>query len=341
MALNSSGPISLGGTTTGQSVGLELGGSGTSLITLNDATVRFLLGKSSGAISLYDAYAKSYIPPIGYMYGTAGSWTGTYNGYTTTLTGYAVANGRNGIPASFGILTNPITLTKRNGSSPGTSPIDDYTVTVTGFWYNSYLGKYQLTVFNSQNTWFDDITITGPGGSVFEYFYNFSYGWNGPGTDAYFNMYDPKTQVFTDGQAFTLFLHPGYSNTASGTLLSTYCSGNDKYGTYADGHGGSYAALIQANSTDCITYYFAINGFNSTGNYYWSLFNGYINYGIYNGFTGRTTESKFGPIYDPTGTTASTDISPVDPGDGYLYYRGPYQYNISKTAYFSIGRLPK
>lgn len=38
---------------------------------------------------------------------------------------------------------------------------------------------------------------------------------------------------------------------AYGTLLSAYCDGYDKYGTYADGAGGTYPALIATNSTDC------------------------------------------------------------------------------------------
>lgn len=37
----------------------------------------------------------------------------------------------------------------------------------------------------------------------------------------------------------------------AGTLLSTYCVGYDKYGTYADGVCGTYNALIQTNSPDC------------------------------------------------------------------------------------------
>jgi len=41
-------------------------------------------------------------------------------------------------------------------------------------------------------------------------------------------------------------VYPSY-----GTLLSTYCSGVDKWGTYADGVGGTYTALIAANSVDC------------------------------------------------------------------------------------------
>jgi hypothetical protein len=38
---------------------------------------------------------------------------------------------------------------------------------------------------------------------------------------------------------------------ADGTLLSTHCVGYDKYGTYADGSGGTYDLLIEANSADC------------------------------------------------------------------------------------------
>jgi hypothetical protein len=39
--------------------------------------------------------------------------------------------------------------------------------------------------------------------------------------------------------------------TAAGTLLSTYCSGYDQYGSYANGSGGTYSQLIQSNSGAC------------------------------------------------------------------------------------------
>lgn len=52
MALNASGPISLAGTTAGQSIELELGGGGFTMISLNDATVRGLAGVASGAITM-------------------------------------------------------------------------------------------------------------------------------------------------------------------------------------------------------------------------------------------------------------------------------------------------
>jgi hypothetical protein len=50
MALNASGPISLAGSTAGQSIAVELGLGATSQISLNDAAVRTLAGVPSGAI---------------------------------------------------------------------------------------------------------------------------------------------------------------------------------------------------------------------------------------------------------------------------------------------------
>jgi hypothetical protein len=62
MTLNSTGKISLGGTTAGESVNLELGnGPGTS-ISMNNTVVRTLAGKASGAVTMPgDFYGKSYI----------------------------------------------------------------------------------------------------------------------------------------------------------------------------------------------------------------------------------------------------------------------------------------
>lgn len=52
MTLNASGPISLAGTTAGQSIEIELGGNGTTQISLNDSSVRTLAGVASGAITM-------------------------------------------------------------------------------------------------------------------------------------------------------------------------------------------------------------------------------------------------------------------------------------------------
>lgn len=61
MALNNSGPISLGGSTVGQSINLELGVSATALASINSASFRNLAGVASGAISLSNFYGKSNV----------------------------------------------------------------------------------------------------------------------------------------------------------------------------------------------------------------------------------------------------------------------------------------
>jgi hypothetical protein len=52
MALNSSGPISLAGTTAGQSIEIENGGNGTTQISLNDTAVRTLAGVTTPASTI-------------------------------------------------------------------------------------------------------------------------------------------------------------------------------------------------------------------------------------------------------------------------------------------------
>jgi hypothetical protein len=59
MALNSSGPISLGGSTVGESINLDLGVSATAEASINSATFRNLAGVASGQISLSSFYGKS------------------------------------------------------------------------------------------------------------------------------------------------------------------------------------------------------------------------------------------------------------------------------------------
>lgn len=62
MTLNSSGPISLGGSTAGQSINLELSKSATAQVSLNDTDVRTLAGVASGAIIMpTNFYGKSAV----------------------------------------------------------------------------------------------------------------------------------------------------------------------------------------------------------------------------------------------------------------------------------------
>lgn len=59
MALNSTGPLSLGGSTVGQSINLELGQSATALASINATNFRTLAGVASGQISISNFYGKS------------------------------------------------------------------------------------------------------------------------------------------------------------------------------------------------------------------------------------------------------------------------------------------
>jgi hypothetical protein len=89
MALNSSGPISLAGTTAGQSIEVELNGNGTTQIALNDTNVRTLAGVPSGTIIMpTNFYGKSNALTINL---TISSNTANYN-----LRSAAIAAGWNG-----------------------------------------------------------------------------------------------------------------------------------------------------------------------------------------------------------------------------------------------------
>ena len=98
MPLNSTGTISLAGTTAGQSIALELGRSATAQISLNDSVVRTLAGVSSGAITMPTNFlgkssvvAPTYVSGL-YISGVAqvgqtlsvigGSWTNSPTGYS-------------------------------------------------------------------------------------------------------------------------------------------------------------------------------------------------------------------------------------------------------------------
>jgi hypothetical protein len=59
MPLNASGPISIGGSTVGQSINLELNLSATAQSSLNDSALRTLAGAASGQISLSNFWGKS------------------------------------------------------------------------------------------------------------------------------------------------------------------------------------------------------------------------------------------------------------------------------------------
>lgn len=97
MTLNASGPISLGGSTVGQSINLELGQSATANTSLNATNVRTLLQVPSGTISLSNAYGKSnataFIVSLGFQA------TGNPSVNTAPIRGYGWAASPSGVTA--------------------------------------------------------------------------------------------------------------------------------------------------------------------------------------------------------------------------------------------------
>ena len=59
MTLNASGPISIGGSTSGQSINLELGRAAGAQSSMGETDLRTLAGVASGPIDLQDFYGKS------------------------------------------------------------------------------------------------------------------------------------------------------------------------------------------------------------------------------------------------------------------------------------------
>lgn len=86
MALNGSGAISIGGSTTGQSINLELSRSATATSSLNETELRSLCGVASGAISLSDFYNASAFEAYQDSLSTPGSGSHTIPTGASSLT---------------------------------------------------------------------------------------------------------------------------------------------------------------------------------------------------------------------------------------------------------------
>lgn len=92
MALLGTGAISLGGTTVGRSVNLELGRSATASINMNESAVRSLAGAATGAISFSNFYNKTAFTTLTYNFTTTvESWTGV-NATVTAAGGAMTVN---------------------------------------------------------------------------------------------------------------------------------------------------------------------------------------------------------------------------------------------------------
>lgn len=142
MALNPSGPISLGGSTAGESIALELGLSATGTISLNDTAVRGLAGVASGAIVMpTDFYGKSNIPGGAvYVWGTSGPGSGGgimgLNGYNLTIS----------TPTQLGASTNWYQVKFSPYFGTGASAIATTSDGKLFTWGSNYSGKLGLNL---------------------------------------------------------------------------------------------------------------------------------------------------------------------------------------------------
>lgn len=131
MPLNVSGPISLGGSTVGQSIAVELGQSGTAVISLNDANVRSLAGVPSGAIIMpTNFYGKSDRATLSYVFSANASQTTIT---ISALPGYKSGKSDLTVTINTGILINSTTTATPSLTITGGNAGDTVLVVNNGF----------------------------------------------------------------------------------------------------------------------------------------------------------------------------------------------------------------
>ena len=172
MTLNSSGPISLAGTTAGQSIEIENGGNGTTQISLNDTAVRTLAGVPSGAITMpTNFYGKSNRVSISYTFTTStanaslnvtsiGGYVAGKSDITVTVNGgvylWASTTGNYGLALSGGASGDTVTLVNNGyimgcGGNGGSQPTAGLPVGTPGASGGPALSLGFATTINNTN----------------------------------------------------------------------------------------------------------------------------------------------------------------------------------------------
>ena len=270
MALNSSGPISLGGTTAGQSIALENGGTGTSTISLNDAAVRGLAGVSSGAIIMpTNFYGKSNAT---YMIANWGQMCMTALDVDSSNNIYACGNYIFGNLAGYARVTAAGSNTATRWLSGGgfSSPVYWLGVkTNTTVFLGAVAGGATITASTLTKTATYDLNYNS-GGSVppSNYPFNFSGYTTGPGVQLPSGNF-----VITGGSTYS-FCCSAYSapnwrlfNTSWGVVngAGTNQSSNAAYSVGSDVNSNFYVGILQDSGSG--TYWPQFYKYNSSGTY--------------------------------------------------------------------------
>lgn len=177
MALVSSGKISIGGSTSGRSINLELNRSATASSNLNESALRSLAQRSSGSISLSHFHGKSnaldtQTVTVGYMAGN--TYFPTSYGYNNLFAYGSVSDG------TLNPLNNAtITYLAWNDNN-------NVTLSVTGYYSNSGFTTMNIAGTNFNRT---SAVYTGTSGGS-------SWVWNNTTTNP-FGTSGTKTVVFS------------------------------------------------------------------------------------------------------------------------------------------------
>lgn len=178
MALNSSGPISLGGSTVGQSINLELGQAATALASMNATNFRTLAGVPSGQISIGNFYGKSNTQYY-YSYQNTGFQYDMVTGQIMpmsdgNLLAWGTNNPNGGYHALNKILSSNFTLSycyQSNGQMGavdyyGSAPSVCYVNRQIGVGGNDYYVKRLINITSTPSeSWYRNIGGIGPLGN--------------------------------------------------------------------------------------------------------------------------------------------------------------------------------
>ena len=177
MPINSTGPISLGGSVVGQSVNLELRKSATATVSMNDAVVRGLSGNATGAVSFSNFYGKSLsyaITPNISSVNEGGSVTftvttnGVLNGTVLYWSTNVVSGAVNATDFTGGLLTGSIIINSNTASISRTLSSDLTTEGTESFQLQLRTDSVSGTVVATSSTvTINDTSINLPGQVVF------------------------------------------------------------------------------------------------------------------------------------------------------------------------------
>lgn len=233
MALNSSGPISFGGSTVGQSINLELGVSATALASINSTSFRTLAGVASGQISVSNFYGKSNVKGWFASFNSASTSSLMPIGINVSSTGNIVVGGY------FQATSNRYGFIVLN-STPTVLYQKAYDNTYQASGVNTEGQPFTPAIDSSGNIYLSSWMLTRGGVGTYKYSADLTT------TTDYFYLYD----------------------TGSGTGIA---GGAATAGTKIDSSGNLYVAYTQRYNPGSNEWFPMVAKYNSSGTVLWKV----------------------------------------------------------------------